>query len=139
MYFFLVLLLFLKFCSAEYVLENEFSLYSFPVGGEVVFSPDCILSGHDEEIRCCAFSSDGKELVSGDHAGCIKYWNTDDGSCCKTYHIGKPISALAIQENGQSLERNATRLNFTKNILPPPPAGVLYPTHLFKEFHGDTP
>lgn len=132
MYFFLVLLLFLKFCSAEYVLENEFSLYPFPVGGEVVFSPDCtkvavfgsshgynhihvskniiiwdletgrqrcILSGHDEKIRCCAFSSDGKELVSGDHAGCIKYWNTDDGSCCKTYHIEKPISALAIQEN----------------------------------------
>lgn len=38
-----------------------------------------LLEGHSDYVRCCAFSNDGKHLVSGSDDGSICIWNTETG------------------------------------------------------------
>ncbi|BBM87753.1 serine/threonine-protein kinase [Candidatus Uabimicrobium amorphum] len=62
-----------------------------------------VLQGHDREVLCCAFSPDGKRLISGGKDQTLLLWNTDfkydaPGKVQKASHHYLPLLALEAHE-----------------------------------------
>jgi WD40 repeat protein len=48
-------------------------------GEELVWNPDCLVSGHSDSVASVVFSPDGKQFVSGSSDRLLKIWSTETG------------------------------------------------------------
>ena len=47
---------------------------------ELVWNPECPVSGHSAAVTSVDFSPDGKQFVSGSHDHLVEIWNTETGA-----------------------------------------------------------
>jgi len=60
------------------------------------------ITGHDDRINACAFSPDGRRLLSGASDGVIKVWDTKTWSEAGSLNgHWNAVSALAYSEDGR--------------------------------------
>jgi serine/threonine protein kinase len=61
------------------------------------------LDGHDGNVLCCAFSPDGRLLVSGGSDRTVRIWSTEEGTAVATYpgHTGA-VRAVAFDPSGKA-------------------------------------
>jgi len=62
------------------------------------------LTGHSDSVSACAFSPDGKQLLSASHDYSLKLWDRDSGECIHTFtgHSGA-VNACAFSPDGKQL------------------------------------
>jgi WD40 repeat protein len=63
-----------------------------------------VLQGHHNNIWSIALDSSGKNLISGDSSGVLKFWDVESGRCVKTLSsISRTFRSLAFHPNGNLL------------------------------------
>ncbi|KAK4076996.1 uncharacterized protein Triagg1_3963 [Trichoderma aggressivum f. europaeum] len=87
-----------------------------------------LLEGHLDYVRCCAFSNDGKHLVSGSDDGSICIWNTEIGKLQhKIPAFNHYVYLIALSPKGllaASDYRNLKIWNINTNTLLDIPDGI---------------
>lgn len=87
-----------------------------------------LLEGHSDYVRCCAFSGDGKHLVSGSDDGSICIWNTATGKMQhKIPAFNHYVYLIALSSKGllaASDGRNLKIWNTNTNTLVDIPDGI---------------
>lgn len=66
---------------------------------------DSVLVGHEREVWCCAFSSDGKTLASGSVDATARLWTMKTGKCAHTFRHNNIdcVRAIALSQDGKTL------------------------------------
>lgn len=60
--------------------------------------------GHRDAVRCCAFSPDGRTLISGSDDGTLKLWDTKSGACLRNFvGHGDWVQCCAFLPDGRQL------------------------------------
>jgi WD40 repeat protein len=63
-----------------------------------------VLRGHTDEVRCIAFSPDGRILASGSGDKTVRFWDLAEGHLLKTLEGHRAaVNCLAIASDGRSL------------------------------------
>ncbi|QYT03728.1 WD_REPEATS_REGION domain-containing protein [Trichoderma simmonsii] len=87
-----------------------------------------LLEGHTDYVRCCAFSCDGKHLVSGSDDGSICIWNTETGKLQhKIPAFNHYVYLIVLSSKGllaASDGRNLKMWNTNTNTLVDIPDGI---------------
>jgi cleavage stimulation factor subunit 1 len=69
-----------------------------------VFATADAAMNHTGGVRCVRFQQNGKYYATGSSDGCVKIWDTTDGSCVRTIdkaHGGTFIASVQFTKNGQ--------------------------------------
>eukprot|EP00736_Rhodelphis_marinus_P008238 Rmarinus@m.27171 len=53
------------------------------------------LDGHEDQVRAVAFSSDGKNILSGSMDHSVRLWDTDSGTCLRVMH-GHTLETVSV-------------------------------------------
>ena len=54
------------------------------------------LEGHRNAVRACAWSPDGKRLLSGSEDSTLRLWDSDSGRCLAIYYLGPDREAATL-------------------------------------------
>jgi hypothetical protein len=61
------------------------------------------LGGHQSEVKCCAFSPDGRRILSADSSGRLKIWDADTAKELATMQGGFGYPACAFSPDGRRI------------------------------------
>ncbi len=75
------------------------------VGSRATYAitPHAVLTGHTNDVQCCAFSTDGSLLASASHDGTVRLWSrgmTNDFRCVRVLTHNSSVVGVSFARNG---------------------------------------